>query len=750
MKKRLIFALLLMGFTSLVAQVLLIREFLVCFYGNEFTIGLILSNWTILVAIGSGFFARFSQKNKMPLLSYGALQCLIAFCLPFCIYLIRILRNLLPLTAGEAVGIIPVFAASFFILIPLNVFIGAQFPLGCRIWKDHTQRPTESAGSVYIIEAIGFIIAGPVFTYLFITRLNSFQIAFIISLLNLFSAILLLQKTPRFFLKKVLIYFIGLVIGIVASATSSNLSGRLNSFSLRKQWKGYTLINSQNSIYGNISVTKEKEQYTFFSDGIPIITVPVPDIISTEEFIHFGMLSHADPRNILVIGGGAGGPIAEILKYPVTHIDYAELDPLLIKMVRRYSTALTEKEFNDSRLSIKITDGVKYIKTTTQRYDIVFINLPPPATFQLNRFYTKEFFALAQNVFEDTHSMLIFNLPGSLSYLSPELQKLNLSILNTLKSTFKFVKVIPGDANLYLACQSDFSIDAKTFTERLNKTGISTRLLTPFHIRERLDRQWQDWFYTTLAKSAGVKNNTSFLPIGLFYGLSYWDALFSPYLSGFFKVVEKVNLKILLLPVILLSVLFLLLSYLSSRLKRLSIPYAILTTGFLGLAYELIIIFTYQSFYGYVYHHIALLITAFMAGLTLGGWLLTKKIANIKNKKNNFILFESGLIIFSLAIVPIFIYLEKSKSNISYVFFIVSAISGFLVGAEFPLANSLYQIKNSTQTAGILYALDLAGSWLGALVVSIILIPVLGLAQTCIFLAAIKLSSLILISLLKN
>lgn len=749
MKKRLLFALLLMGFTSLVVQVLLIREFLICFYGNELTIGLILGNWIILEALGSSLASRFSQTNKRPLLSYCLLQCLIAVYFPCAIYLIRTLKGFLPLSPGEAVGIIPVFISSFIILSPLSIFDGAQFPIGCRLWKDYSKKNIQSVGRVYILEAIGFIIAGPIFTYIFITRLHSFQIALIIGLLNLVSAILLLQKESRFMLKKLAASVIVALICIGMVSLYPRISQKINKASLKKQWEGYSLVDSRNSIYGNISVTKEKEQYTFFSDGIPIITTPIPNIAVTEEFIHFGMLSHPDPKDILIIGGGAGGYIAEILKYPINQLDYAELDPLLIQMIKEYSTPLTKQELADERLSVEIIDGAMHIKKTSRLYDIVFIKLPLPTTLQLNRFYTKEFFSAVENILKDK-GILVFSLAGSLSYLNTDLGKLNLSILNTLKNNFSFVKVIPGYSNIYLASKNNIEVEPAIFIQRLEENNIATHLLTPFHIQDRLDRRWLDWFYETLSKTKEVKNNSSFMPIGLFYSLSYWNILSSPYLSGFFRAIEKINLNFLLLFVAIASILLIFVSSFYSRLKKISIPYAILTTGMLGMAYELLIIFLYQSFYGYVYHHIALLITSFMLGLTLGGWLMTRAELQPKDTKINFILFEIGLIIFSLAVLPLFMYLEKSRLNLSFVFFAASAVCGFLVGAEFPLANSLYKSPKLTQTAGILYALDLVGSWVGALIVSIILIPIIGIMQTCLFLVAVKLSSLILISRFKN
>ena len=95
MPKRILFALILMGFTSLVVQTLLIREFLISFYGNELTIGLILANWIILEALGSILASRFSLKSKRPALVYALLQTGIALYLPLSIFFIRDIKNII-------------------------------------------------------------------------------------------------------------------------------------------------------------------------------------------------------------------------------------------------------------------------------------------------------------------------------------------------------------------------------------------------------------------------------------------------------------------------------------------------------------------------------------------------------------------------------------------------------------------------------------------------------------------------------
>lgn len=102
-----------MGFTSLVVQTLLIREFLITFYGNELTIGIILANWIVLEAVGSSLLSRLSLKSNRQNLIYALLQLGISLYLPLSIYFIRTIKNVLGLTIGEGIGILPIFSVPF-------------------------------------------------------------------------------------------------------------------------------------------------------------------------------------------------------------------------------------------------------------------------------------------------------------------------------------------------------------------------------------------------------------------------------------------------------------------------------------------------------------------------------------------------------------------------------------------------------------------------------------------------------------
>lgn len=777
--RKIFFALLLMGFTSLTVQTLLIREFLITFYGNELTIGIILANWIILEALGSSILSPSSLKSKRPYLAYALLQIGISLYLPLSIFLIRSVKNTLGLTLGEGIGIIPVLFSSFFILAPLSFFDGGQFPFGCRLFMDATKKPLESAGKVYILEAMGFILAGPLFTYILITKLNSFSIAFFLGLINLFSAILLLKKRADTLSRTFLI--LANILFIFALLAFFGPTQVLQKSSIDEQWRGQKVLSYQNSIYGNLAVTESGNQYTFYSDGIPIITTPVPDITHIEELVHFSMLSHPNPKNVLLLSGGAGGVIKEVLKYPVEKLTYTELDPLLIKLIKETPTELTQEELSDPRLNIQYIDGRRYLRLTKSQYDVVILNLPMPSTLQLNRFYTQEFFKNVRSILSKD-GVFTFSLPGSLSYISQSMRNLNGSILNTLESVFYVnpalsttkrhdevrksgVNIIPGDFNLYIASNKDFAIGPEIFLKRLQDFDISTQLLNEFHLQYRLHPRWLNWFSKSLSDYTHFRKNFDLLPSGTFYSLWYWNSIFSPRLEGIFRILDKLSFKVIVSIFSLLAFSLFMLRK-AVKLKRLSIAFAIGSTGFVGLSFDLILIYAYQSFYGFVFSHLALLVTAFMAGLTLGGWMMTRRLERIRNDFLTFSKIELAICGFCLAAGPLLLYLGYLGSlKFSFLFFILSCVSGYLVGSEFPLANKIYPAlsttkrhngvrkggvytpdKSPTKTAGLLYALDLLGAWLAALVISAALVPVIGILMTCILLLILKVISLALVA----
>jgi spermidine synthase len=227
------------------------------------------------------------------------------------------------------------------------------------------------------------------------------------------------------------------------------------------------------------------------------------------------------------------------------------------------------------------------------------------------------------------------------------------------------------------------------------------------------------------------------------------------------------NLWTLSLAIIGCGLLFLALVKLTAKGKKVVVPIAIATTGFTGMTADLVIVFAFQTLYGYVYHQIGLLITAFMVGLSLGGLLMIRRLAappflpsahggDREGERSALLKLELAIVLY-WTLSPVALSTLYSRITHPLVFtaiqgtlLLLNGVAGFLVGSQFPLANRMWLKgrQGLRDTSGILYACDLVGAFLGSIVVSVILIPVLGILETCFLAAILKLVSLLLVATL--
>jgi spermidine synthase len=117
-----------------------------------------------------------------------------------------------------------------------------------------------------------------------------------------------------------------------------------------------------------------------------------------ECMTHPAMLTHPDPRSVLVIGGGDGGSSEELFKHPsVRRIVMAELDQAVIDVSKRYLRGIHRGAFDDPRLTVRIGDGFDFVQTTADRFDLIVLDLTDPDTpaFHL---YSEQFFRMCRAI----------------------------------------------------------------------------------------------------------------------------------------------------------------------------------------------------------------------------------------------------------------------------------------------------------------------------------------------------------------
>jgi len=762
-----VFAMVVMGVIFLVSQVLILREFLLAFQGNEFVVGIVLGSWLLLAALGSGLAGRRADRSDNPLGAFATVQMLLALLLPLTLLAIRTHRHFLGISPWEAVSCLRIWGISLALLGPLGVLNGAAFSYGCRLMATDEQVHGRAPGNVYALESLGAFLGGLAFTFLLVGRAQAIEIAFCLGAVSMGSVLFLTrsagggrdsQETGRADRRThgVLRAFCFVLMALLVAATVSPLCGRIDRWSLQLRWSPLTLRESGDSIYGNVAVLELDAQQMVYQNGVPSITLPNPDQAALETLVHLPLLSHPDPREVLVMGGGVGGVLTEALKHPIEALYYTELDPLLIRMTEKVATPAVRKELEDPRTRILYEDGRFFLRRTHRKFDVIIINMPDPVTLQLNRFFTEEFFRFVRKTLEPG-GILALSLPGSSSYLSQEILRMNRCVLDTLERVFPYVRALPGERVLFLASK-EAPVDSLLpglLAERLAKRGVETSVVQPYFLAYLMD-PWQGrWLRNALQGTAGTRTNRDLMPSLLYYTLAYKNAELQPGFRWAFPWLERLRLGVLLACLLAMALPFAL--WVSRRRgdRTPALSFAVLSTGFVGMAVEMIVILAFQSVYGYLYQWIGLLIAAFMAGLAGGAFLVTRMLARIRKALRVFYWLESLQLVFVLvsawglvALHGLFLETTVMMEAPKVVLFCMNVVAGFLVGSEFPLVNreaAATAHVGSSIVGGRFYALDLAGAWLGTLLVSVLLVPLVGISSTLLFIAALKACSLFLL-----
>ena len=376
------------GIIVITVQVIIIRELLIIFGGNELSVGITLCSWLFSTAAGSYVFSKITIAEKRIIPSVSVLFILLTVIAPAMIFLIRLTKSLMHLQTGELVGIFSIGAVSFVMLFPFCFLSGALFPALSKLNKYLSDKDApQSVSRVFVFEGAGALIGGILLNFILLHHLSAFRICFIVSLLCLISSLYAISINRKF-----LFSISGILIIPLSILFLLPLYSKLETISLQYQWNGYTVLQSENTIYGQIVVLQESLQNSIYQNGL--ILFSSSDIMSAEESVHLALLQHPEPKNILLIGGGISGGIKQALKHKsITNVDYVEIDPKVIELGKKYLPEDDLPGISEKNVSIFNTDGRLFIKRCKKKYDCIISNIPDPHNAQLNRFYTVEFFS---------------------------------------------------------------------------------------------------------------------------------------------------------------------------------------------------------------------------------------------------------------------------------------------------------------------------------------------------------------------
>src|SRR4030043_884967 len=683
-----------MGFTSMLLQITVLRLLLSTFSGNELDIGITLSFWLIYVGLGSYIGKKIKLKHAFTL-SF----ILIALLAQPVVIAIKAIRPVLSLEPGEIVSLTSTILSTAISLFPITFIIGLQFPLAVSY-----SGGSNAAGRVYGLEALGAFVGGVFFTFVIFSRVGAIELSSFLALISILMAAYISKKKTFALLVIVPLSFYFGFHKIMPSLP----------------WRGMKPSQIVESKYGEITVINIGEQSRIYGNGQLFFTYP--DQPSEELRTHFPMALHPSPSKILIIGGSPG-TLKEFLKYPVQKIDFVELDPKIVEVSLKLLVRQEDKDaVEDPRVKIIIQDGRRFIKSLKNAsYDLITLNLPPPFTAGINRFYTSDFFREAKGVLNGG-GIFAITLPQSTGYIGRSMQTANGSIYNSLKSVFSNVKVTAQEYGGIFASDTSVDTEPKTLEDRFVQRKIHTSHFNQYVFRDAFSLPNVDYVRKRLGEIRLA--NTDLQPSAYLYNLMLWSEVHGGRILRHLVEIRKsyiISLSIVILIFISLS---------TFRRKRRVVYFSMFTTGFSSMAFMLAIILAYQAFYGYVYEMIGILTAIFMMGLFAGAYLSRHTREALRT------LFYLELMTIAIAFTaPIFFRSEM-------LFYVLNFFLGIITGRQFSTANLCLA---EPEAAGKLYGIDLIGSFLGAFIPSIVLIPLFGIFHTLLFIVGMKAVSAIII-----
>ncbi|WP_177419219.1 4Fe-4S binding protein [endosymbiont of Lamellibrachia barhami] len=752
--RRIFLAILILGAYSQIVQALLIREGLVVFYGNEVSLGAFFGSWLFWLALGSLLVVRWRERPMVqdPLPWISRLLLLLPLVLILQVLMLRTVRLLLDVSASEFVPLGELFLSLFLIVAPGSLLLGFAFPLACKALRDYAgdggnQETVRDISRLYIADALGALLGGVLFTFVFIQWLGITATLGVTTLLLAVTALKLKRSSAGSRWPAILLAVLGLIITL--PVVSPWLDRQMETLRFSTLQPGLELFDATETRYGHLAIAGFGGQTTLVNNGQVAESFPLP--LEIRQQAAYLMSQAAGAKRVLLFGGFASGLAVELLHYPVTQIDVVEEDEQAFRKVMPYLPEQSRKALADPRLQIHFMDGRRYLNSlpVAEHYNLVLVLNATPSSAYSNRYFTSEFY---QGVRHQLASDGVFctRVSGASNYLGRTVRSFSGSVFRTLREVLPNVAVAPGDN--YLFC-------ASTAAGRVTESASELEL-------RYLDIPLEDHrfpakvFYTILPddevrfvrdqlEQPGSERNSDARPVTYYLNMLLWGQFSASGFADWMEQLRGVGIWAYLLPMLLFLLLWLLRTSLeggqrSSRLRKAS-TLILFVLGLVAMAAQLAVLFSYQSHIGFMFERVALLNGLFMTGLALGagaGSLLART--------------DRPALRLGIVLILVTIFLAALPHLLNWLgqlaigwqewgYLLISLLLGLLAGTGFPLAVKITELEQAAvvRSSGITQAADNLGGAVGGLLTGALMVPLLGIEWSSYLLAIFTLLMLL-------
>lgn len=315
-----------------------------------------------------------------------------------------LIESVLAIAGGNSVLILyaayvytPLIYLVFVLLVVfIGVLTGAEIPLLLRMFE-RDQQTVVLVSRILSLDYMGALLASLLFPLLLLPSLGIMPTAYLVGLSNMGVALMLYWLFRRHVPMRRLIVLPVLVLGTAIMAAGFAGADRL-ARTLESRLYNDTVVYSRQSQYQKIVLTQFNDDVRLYLNG-HLQFSSLDEHRYHEALVHVPLGLAASPEKVLILGGGDGLTARELLKYPrIGSITLVDIDAVMTGAASSvpYLTALNQHSLKNGKVRIINQDAMQFLRGGSELFDVIIIDLPDPASEELAKLYSREFYWLVQ------------------------------------------------------------------------------------------------------------------------------------------------------------------------------------------------------------------------------------------------------------------------------------------------------------------------------------------------------------------
>ena len=275
------------------------------------------------------------------------------------------------------------------LVLVIGALVGLEIPLLMRILKDRLEFG-DLVSKVLTFDYVGALAASLLFPLLLVPHLGLIRTGFLFGLFNAGVAVALIAMLPGRRLRGELVAALVVVAALLAGIVVSERIERTAEVAAY----GDPIIYARATPYQRIVLTKRGDDLRLFLNG-NLQFSSRDEYRYHEALVHVPLSRVAHLRDVLVLGGGDGLAVREILKYPmVRSVTLVDLDPEMTALFTRSGmlAALNRHSLASPKVHVVNADAFRWLRANRRRFDAVLVDFPDPTNFSVGKLYTVSFY----------------------------------------------------------------------------------------------------------------------------------------------------------------------------------------------------------------------------------------------------------------------------------------------------------------------------------------------------------------------